>query len=123
MRNKETEPLYGFVSFRLDRAEGRVITNEQLTLLSQKVNNNMAQETLKSLIAVMMTLPLQEQEQVVYELQNNISRNSKKFQPSEEQKARLRQAYRDSQEGKVFSQEAAHQMIDEFGQEQYAVAV
>ena len=83
----------------------------------------MAQETLKSLIAVMMTLPLQEQEQVVYELQNNISRNSKKFQPSEEQKARLRQAYRDSQEGKVFSQEAAHQMIDEFGQEQYAVAV
>ena len=43
--------------------------------------------------------------------------------PTEEQKARLRQAYRDSQEGRVFSQEAAHQMIDEFAQEQYAVAV
>jgi len=83
----------------------------------------MAQETLKSLIAVMLTLPLQEQEQVVYELQNNINRNSSEFQPTEEQKARLRQAYRDSQEGRVFSQEAAHQMMDEFAQEQYAVAV
>ena len=83
----------------------------------------MAQETLKSLIAVMKTLPLQEQEQVVYELQDNISRNFKKLQPTEEQKERLRQAYRDSQDGRVFSQEAAHQMIDEFAQEQYAVAV
>ena len=44
-------------------------------------------------------------------------------QLTEEQKARLRQAYRDSQEGRVVSQEAAHQMIDEFAQEQYAVAV
>jgi hypothetical protein len=83
----------------------------------------MAQETLKSLIAVMLTLPLQEQEQVVYELQNNINRNAPKLQPTEEQKVRLRQAYRDSQEGRVFSQEAAHQMMDEFAQEQYAVAV
>ena len=83
----------------------------------------MAQETLKSLIAVMKTLPLQEQEQVVYELQDNISRNFKKLQPTEEQKERLRQAYRDSQDSKVVSQEAAHQMIDEFAQEQYAVAV
>ena len=83
----------------------------------------MAQETLKSLIAVMKTLPLQEQEQVVYELQDNISRNSQKLRTTEEQKERLRQAYRDSQEGRVVSQEAAHQMIDEFAQEQYAVAV
>ena len=44
-------------------------------------------------------------------------------QPTEEQKMRLRQAYRDSQEGRVVSQEAAHQMIDEFAQEQFAVAV
>lgn len=81
----------------------------------------MAQETLKSLIAVMMTLPLQEQEQVVYELQDNISRHSKKFQPTEEQKARLRQAHLDSQEGRVVSQEEAHQMMDEFAQEQYVL--
>ena len=83
----------------------------------------MAQETLKSLIAVIMTLPLHEQEQVVYELQDNISRHSQTSQPSEEQKARLRQAYLDSREGRVVSQEEAHQMMDEFAQEQYAVAV
>ena len=82
---------------------------------------NMAQETLKSLIAVIMTLPLQEQ--VIYELQDNISRHSQTLQPSEEQKARLRQAYLDSREGRVVSQEEAHQMMDEFAQEQYAVAV
>jgi len=83
----------------------------------------MAQETLKSLIAVIMTLPLQEQEQVVLELQDNISRFSSKQEPTEEQKVRLRQAYRDAQEGRVFSQEEAHRMIDEFEQEQYAIAV
>ena len=32
----------------------------------------MAQETLKSLIAVMMTLSVHEQEQVIFELQNNV---------------------------------------------------
>lgn len=61
--------------------------------------------------------------QVVYELQDNISRNSEKLRPTEEQKVRLRQAYRDSQEGRVYSQEAAHRMMDEFVQEQNAVAV
>ena len=43
--------------------------------------------------------------------------------PTEEQKARLRRAYLDAQAGRVYSQEDAHQMIDEFAQEQYAVAV
>ena len=83
----------------------------------------MAQETLNSLIAVMMTLSLQEQEQVVIELQDNISRNRGKYEPTEEQKTRLRQAYREAQEGKVISQEAAHRMVDEFAEEQYAMAV
>lgn len=83
----------------------------------------MAQETLKSLIAVIMTLPLQEQEQVIYELQDNISRTSNKLEPTEEQKARLREAYRQAKAGEVYSQEEAHRMMDEFAQEQYAVAV
>lgn len=83
----------------------------------------MAQETLKSLIAVIMTLPLQEQEQVIYELQDNISRNANKFEPTEEQKARLRESYRQAKAGEVYSQEEAHRMIDEFAQEQYAIAV
>ena len=37
-----------------------------------KTIRTMAQETLKSLIAVIMTLSVQEQEQVIYELQNNV---------------------------------------------------
>lgn len=83
----------------------------------------MAQETLNSLIAVMMTLSLQEQEQVVMELQDNISRNKSKYLPSEEQKARLRQAYQEAQEGHVLSQEKAHNLIDEFAEEPHAMAV
>ena len=83
----------------------------------------MAQETLKSLIAVIMTLPLQEQEQVVIELQDNINRSSDKFQPTEEQKARLRLAYRETKEGKILSQEAAHRRMDELENELYAIAV
>ena len=43
--------------------------------------------------------------------------------PTEEQKARLRQSYLDAQAGRVYAQETAHQMMDEFAQEQYAVAV
>jgi hypothetical protein len=37
-----------------------------------KMIKTMAQETLKSLIAVIMTLSVQEQEQVIFELQNNV---------------------------------------------------
>ena len=83
----------------------------------------MAQETLKSLIAVIMTLPLQDQEQVVLELQGNISMLKTKAAPTDEQKARLRMAYQEAQVGKVISQEDAHKMMDEFVPETFAVAV
>ena len=46
----------------------------------------MAQETLKSLIAVMLTLSVQEQEQVVAEMQNNLRLIR---QPDEATKQRL----------------------------------
>ena len=83
----------------------------------------MAQETLNSLIAVMKTLSFQEQEQVIIELQDNITRNAPKYEPTEEQKARLRLAYQQAQAGEVCSQEEAHRMMDEFVQAEYAVAV
>ena len=83
----------------------------------------MAQETLESLIKVMFTLSLSEQEHVVTELQNNIRRHTNLAQPTDEQQSRLRQAYRDSQEGRVFSQAEAHRMMDEFVQKQYAATV
>jgi len=83
----------------------------------------MAQETLNSLIAVMKTLSFQEQEQVIIELQDNISRYAPKYEPTDEQKARLREAYRQAQAGEVYSQEEAHRMMDEFVSAEYAVAV
>ena len=76
----------------------------------------MAQETLDSLIQqVIFTLPAEEREYVISRLQG--------IQPTEEQKTRLRQSYLDAQAGRVYSQEDAHQMMDEFAQDQYAVAV
>jgi len=83
----------------------------------------MAQETLDSLIQVIFTLPTEEREYVISRLQDNINRNSQKFQPTEEQKERLRKSYLDAQAGRVYSQEDAHQILDEFAKDQYAVAV
>ena len=82
----------------------------------------MAQETLDSLIQVIFTLPAEEREYVISRLQGNINRSSQ-VQPTEEQKARLRQSYLDAQAGRVYSQEDAHQMIDEFVQKPHVVAV
>lgn len=83
----------------------------------------MAQETLKSLIAVIMTLPLQEQEQVVRELQGNISMLKTNAAPTDEQKARLRMAYQEAQDGNVISQADAHKMIEEFVPEALTLTV
>lgn len=83
----------------------------------------MAQETLKSLIAVIMTLPLQEQEQVVQELQGNISMLKTNAAPTNEQKARLRMAYQEAQDGNVISQVDAHKMIEEFVPEALTLTV
>lgn len=83
----------------------------------------MAQETLKSLIAVIMTLPLQEQEQVVQELQGNISMLKTNAAPTDEQKERLRMAYQEAQDGNVISQVDAHKMIEEFTPEALTLTV
>ena len=83
----------------------------------------MAQETLKSLIAVIMTLPLHEQEQVVQELQCNISMLKTNAAPTDEQKARLRMAYQEAQDGNVISQADAHKMIEEFAPEALTLIV
>jgi len=62
----------------------------------------MAQETLDSLIQVIFTLSAEEREYVISRLQG--------IQPTEEQKARLRQSYLDAQAGRVYSREDAHQI-------------
>ena len=83
----------------------------------------MAQETLKSLIAVIMNLPLQEQEQVVQELLGNISMLKTNDAPTDAQKARLRMAYQEAQDGNVISQVDAHKMIEEFVPEALTLTV
>ena len=71
----------------------------------------------------MKTLSFQEQEQVIIELQDNIIRNAPKYEPTEEQKARLRAAYQQAQAGEVYSQEDAHRMMDEYEPAEYSMAV
>ena len=75
--------------------------------MRRKTQNNtiMAQETLNSLIAVMMTLSVQEQEQVISELQANVKSLSETPAPytMEEINARLDESERDIEEGRVSS--------------------
>ena len=68
----------------------------------------MAQETLKSLIAVIMTLSVQEQKQVITELQENIDKlNQVDITPytMQEIDAQLDEAERDIEEGRYFTTE------------------
>ena len=75
--------------------------------MRRKTQNDtiMAQETLNSLIAVMMTLSVQEQEQVISELQANVKSLSETPAPytMEEIDARLDESERDIEEGRVSS--------------------
>ena len=88
--------------------------------MRRKTQNStiMAQETLNSLIAVMMTLSVQEQEQVISELQANVKSLSETPAPytMEEIDARLDESERDIEEGRYYTTE-------EVFHPQYAMAV
>ena len=87
---------------------------------SQKLNNKiMAQETLDSLIQVMFTLSLPEQEKVIERMQANVRRLSREAgapYTMEEIDARLDESERDVEEGRYYTTE-------EVFHPQYAVAV
>ena len=79
----------------------------------------MAQETLDSLIQVMLTLSVQEQKQVISALQKHIRHASKRSlapYTMEEIDARLDEAERDMEEGRYFT-------TDEVFHPQYAMTV
>jgi len=78
----------------------------------------MAQETLNSLIAVMMTLSVQEQEQVISELQANVRslRQAQEPYTMEEIDARLDESEQDIEAGRYYTTE-------EVFHSQYAMAV
>ena len=85
----------------------------------------MAQETLKSLIAVIMTLPLNEQKQVVFELQANIDRQALEVDPEIRRQiiASVEEGEAEIERGEYYTHEEVLEMMKQRIDSKYAVAV
>ena len=84
----------------------------------------MAQETLKSLIAVIMTLSVQEQEQVIYELQNNVRKMSHVDESIRQQLiASAEEGIAEIQRGEYFTNDEVLERMNQRLEQRYAVAV
>ena len=86
----------------------------------------MAQETLNSLIAVMMTLSVQEQEQIISELQANVRKlSSKEVDESVRQQliASAEEGIAEIERGEYFTNEEVFNRMNERLAHSYAVAV
>ena len=85
----------------------------------------MAQETLKSLIAVIMTLPLNEQKQVVFELQANIDRQALEVDPEIRRQiiASVEEGEAEIERGEYYTHEEVLEMMKQRIESKYAVAV
>ena len=84
----------------------------------------MAQETLKSLIAVMMTLSVQEQEQVIYELQNNVRQMNHVDESVRQQLiASAEEGIAEIQRGEYYTNDEVLERMNQRLEHRYAVAV
>jgi predicted transcriptional regulator len=84
----------------------------------------MAQETLKSLIAVMMTLSVQEQEQVILELQNNVRQMNHVDESIRQQLiASAEEGIAEIQRGEYYTNDEVLEQINKRLEQRYAVAV
>ena len=84
----------------------------------------MAQETLKSLIAVMMTLSVQEQEQVIYELQNNVRQINHVDESIRQQLiASAEEGIDEIQRGEYYTNDEVFERMNQRLEHRYAVAV
>ena len=84
----------------------------------------MAQETLKSLIAVMMTLSVQEQEQVIFELQNNVRQINHVDESIRQQLiASAEEGIAEIQRGEYYTNDEVLERMNERLEHRYAVAV
>ncbi len=84
----------------------------------------MAQETLKSLIAVIMTLSVQEQEQVIYELQNNVRQMNHVDESIRQQLiASAEDGIAEIQRGESYTNDEVLERMDQRLEKRYAVAV
>lgn len=84
----------------------------------------MAQETLKSLIAVMMTLSVQEQEQIIFELQNNVRQMSYVDESVRQQLiADAEEGIAEIQRGEYYTNDEVLERMNQRLEQRYAVAV
>ena len=84
----------------------------------------MAQETLKSLIAVIMTLSVQEQEQVIYELQNNVRQINHVDESIRQQLiASAEEGIAEIQRGEYYTNDEVLERLNQRLEHRYAVAV
>ena len=84
----------------------------------------MAQETLKSLIAVIMTLSVQEQEQVIYELQNNVRQINHVHESVRQQLiASAEEGIAEIQRGEYYTNDEVLERMNQRLERRYAVAV
>ena len=84
----------------------------------------MAQETLKSLIAVIMTLSVQEQEQVIYELQNNVRKMNHVDESIRQQLiASAEGGIAEIQRGEYYTNDEVLERMNQRLEQRYAVAV
>jgi len=84
----------------------------------------MAQETLKSLIAVIMTLSVQEQEQVILELQNNVRQINHVDESVRQQLiASAEEGIAEIQRGEYYTNDEVLERMNQRLERRYAVAV
>ena len=84
----------------------------------------MAQETLKSLIAVIMTLSVQEQEQVILELQNNVRQINHVDESVRQQLiASAEEGIAEIQRGEYYTNDEVLERMNQRLDRRYAVAV
>ena len=79
----------------------------------------------KSLIAVIMTLPLDEQKQVVFELQANIDRQASEVDPEIRRQliASVEEGEAEIERGEYYTHEEVLEMMKQRIESRYAVAV
>ncbi len=84
----------------------------------------MAQETLKSLIAVMLTLSVQEQEQVIAELQANVRQMNHVDEPIRQQLiATAEEGIAEIERGECYSNDEVLERMNQRLERKYVVAV
>ena len=76
----------------------------------------MAQETLNGLLQyILLTLPLEDKRWFAQQLENDILKQTSAangYSTPQELKERLTAAYQDAEQGRVYTQEQAHQAMD-----------